>query len=59
MTDLLKTIGGDIRTRRERLRGRFPKPAVDVGKPSDAENDADEVYPAEFLPVGDPRPGSE
>jgi hypothetical protein len=59
MTDTRKTIDGDTETHWTSLCDGSPKPAADIGKPDDAENDADDMYPAEFLPVGDPRPNSE
>ena len=59
MIEILKTIGGNTQTHWASLCDGFPKPAADIGKPGDAEIDEDEMYPAEFLPVGDPRPTSE
>lgn len=59
MTDIRKTIDGNTRTHWAGLCDRSPKAAAGISKPGDAEIDEDELYPAEFLPVGDPRPRSE
>jgi hypothetical protein len=59
MIGIRKTIGGNTQTHWASLRDAPPRQGADVSKPGDAENDADEMYPAEFLPVGDPRPRSE
>ena len=55
MIDIRKTIGGNTQTHWASLCDAPPMRGPDVSKPSDAENDADEMYPIEFLPVGDPR----
>jgi hypothetical protein len=59
MNDIRKTIGGNTQTHWASPCDAPPRRGADVSKPSDAESDADEMYPAEFLPVGDPRPRSE
>jgi hypothetical protein len=59
MNDIRKANGGNTQTHWANSCDGPPRRGADVSKPSDAETDADEVYPAEFLPVGDPRPGSE
>ena len=59
MTDTLKNAGANTPTRRSSVCDASPKGVVDVGKVSGAHDDAEEVYPAEFMPVGDPRPQNE
>lgn len=45
-----------IQTRRLRLRDPSPKRAADNSPSSGVDVDTEEAYPAEFMPVGDPRP---
>jgi hypothetical protein len=54
MTDTLKNAGGNTQSsvtlpHRER---------ADVNKQSDAQDDSEEAYAFELMPVGDPRPQS-
>jgi len=52
----LKNDGGDTQTRRNSGFDASPRRAADVSTPSGAADGADEAYPAELMPVGDPRP---
>jgi hypothetical protein len=59
LIDIHKTVGGNTQTRRASLCDASPKRAADVSKPSGAHDGADELHPAEHMPVGDPRPQNE
>jgi hypothetical protein len=54
--DTLENARGAIETRRERRRGSSPKPGADTRTPKVADVDTDEGWPADYMPVGDPRP---
>ncbi len=53
--DTLGNAGGDTQTRRVGLPDPSPKRGHDTGTPGGVD-EFEEAYPAEYLPVGDPRP---
>jgi hypothetical protein len=57
--DALKNAGDATQTRRARLRDASSRRVADTSPPRGADVDTEEAYPAEFMPVGDPRPQHE
>ena len=52
MADTLKSAGGNTQTHVTLPHSE----RVDLSKQSGAQDDAEEAYPFELMPVGDPRP---